>query len=52
MGKTVVAQVGQQDPIEGKVTAVSNESGSWTVTIGNQTVPISAIVTVQEEDSV
>lgn len=52
VGKSVIAQVGQQDPIEGKVTAVTNEGGSWTATIGDQTVPLSAIKTVKEETSV
>ena len=49
VGKTVIAQVGQQDPIKGEVTSVSNQSGQWTVTIGGQTVPISAVVSVQEK---
>jgi flagellar basal-body rod modification protein FlgD len=51
VGKTVTAQIGKQDPITGKVTAVSNESGTWTVTIGKQTVPIAYITKVSESDA-
>jgi flagellar basal-body rod modification protein FlgD len=51
VGKTVTAKVGDQNPITGKVTAVSNESGTWTATIGDQTVPIAYITKVSESEA-
>jgi hypothetical protein len=50
VGKTVTAKIGEQDPITGKVTAVSNETGTWTATIGDQTIPIAYIVKVGESE--
>ncbi len=52
VGKTVVAQVSNQDPIKGEVTSVSNANGQWSATIGDQTVPLTAIVSVQEKETV
>jgi flagellar basal-body rod modification protein FlgD len=48
VGKDVTASVPNKDPIEGVVTAVSNESGSWQVTIGGQTVPLTNVIGVKE----
>jgi hypothetical protein len=46
----VTAKIGDQDPITGKVTAVSNETGTWMATIGDKTVPIAYITKVGESE--
>jgi flagellar basal-body rod modification protein FlgD len=48
VGRDVTAQIPNQNPIEGKVTGVSNENGSWQVTIGDKTVPLTDVISIKE----
>lgn len=46
IGKTVKANVGEDEPLEGVVTGVTVEEGKIMISIGDETVPINAIIEI------